>query len=97
MSSTRNIIIDDEIPNWGDLPYTLPADGNWIIQLPKDLTIKGEEYPTSGQVLARRQGQYRRAGDSVEFTRQLPKCQHEFIDVGFSHSKFVCKHCDTEK
>lgn len=77
--------------------YTFPTDGNWIIHLPKDITIKGVEYPTSGQALARLQGQYRRAGDSVEFTHQQPKCNHEFIDVGFSHSKLVCKHCDTEK
>lgn len=24
-------------------------------------------------------------------------CDHEFVDVGFSQSKFVCKKCDCEK
>ena len=25
------------------------------------------------------------------------KCEHKFVNVGFMHEKWVCKHCDTEK
>ena len=24
-------------------------------------------------------------------------CTHDWVDVGFMHSKIVCKHCDIEK
>jgi hypothetical protein len=26
-----------------------------------------------------------------------PPCNHEYVDVGFMHSKLVCKHCNVEK
>jgi len=31
-------------------------------------------------------------------SEQLDKsCTHEFVDIGFTHSKMVCKHCNEEE
>lgn len=36
-------------------------------------------------------------GDRPSERSYLDLCNHEWIDVGFNHPKFVCKKCDEEK
>lgn len=33
-------------------------------------------------------------GDTIETNK---KCDHKWIEVGFTHIKTVCKHCDIEQ
>lgn len=42
---------------------------------------------------------YWTADDETEYDRFRPDnyCKHEFVNVGFTHIKMVCKHCDLEE
>mgnify|MGYP000252244916 CR=1 FL=1 len=40
---------------------------------------------------------YRRIGDTVEVEIKPKECVHQWIDVGFMHTKLVCKHCNKDQ
>lgn len=46
----------------------------------------------SGKIIARNEEEVNLIG-----TASVDKCNHEYVNVGFTSIKLVCKHCDKEK
>jgi hypothetical protein len=85
----QDAYMDSIIYGLGEIGYDI--DGNPVRVPPKKIQMAGGHFNDVGEFIQNHNiFQKEIQGDFVK------ECEHEPIDVGFNHTKIVCKKCDKD-